>query len=469
MHILADDTPPTHDDFDRVFNRELVTLVVPIALQNLVSAAVITADVVLLGMIHQAAMSAVSLAGLVTFVLTLFYFALATGAGILAAQYWGKQDVKAIQSIFNIAGLFSVGISLVFFAASMLFPAGLMRLFTNDAELIRYGAIFLQAVSFSYLAMGLSQMYLSIAKSMEDARLSAVISSSALVLTIAFDALVVFVLFPGRPVEAVAGVAVATVVARFIELALCLAHAATQGRVRFRLPGRGFIEPTLLGDFWRYTLPVLANYLVWGGALTATGMIIGHVSADMVAANSIASAVKNLAVVLCAGIAGGGAVLVGKYLGSGDKALARRAGDRINKYALLFGVLAGATILLLKPVVFQLVNLSADALSYLDGMLNICAYYCVGKSVNSTNIGGIFPAGGDPKFGFWADTVVMWGIILPLSYLGAFVWHLHPVLLYVVISLDEVIKLPLALIRYRQYRWLNNITRELAQAGAPPA
>lgn len=448
--------------FDYKLNRDLVTLVVPIALQNLISAAVITADVVMLGTINQSAMSAVSLAGMVTFVLSLFYFALATGAGILTAQYWGKKDIRAIQYVFNIASTFSVVISMLFFALSLAFPMSLMRLFTNDAELISYGAIFLQGVAYSYLAMGFSQMYLGVVKSMENARLSAAISSLALVLTIAFNALCVFVLFPGEPEKAVAAVAVSTVLARFIELGLCLAHSLARGPIRFRWPGRDFLEHGLLRDFLTYTLPVQANYLVWGGALTATGMIIGHVSGDMVAANSIASAVKNLAVVLCAGIAGGGAVLVGKYLGSGDRALARRAGDRINVYALVFGALAGVAILLVKPIVFAFVNLSPDASAYLDGMLNVCAYYCIGKSVNSTNIGGIFPAGGDPKFGFWADTLVMWGIVLPLSYLSAFVWHIHPVLVYVVISLDEIIKLPAALLRYRQYRWLNNITRELA-------
>jgi Na+-driven multidrug efflux pump len=184
----------------------------------------------------------------------------------------------------------------------------------------------------------------------------------------------------------------------------------------------------------------------------------------MVAANSIASAVKNLAIVLCGGIAGGGAVLIGKYLGNNDTEMAKRAGNRINLYALIFGVLAGVTVLLMKPLVFRMVDLNTSAHGYLDGMLYVCAYYCIGKSINSTIIGGVFPAGGDPKFGFWMDTIVMWGIILPLSYVSAFVWHIHPVLLYVVISLDEVIKLPAAIIRYRQYKWLKNITRETAFA-----
>lgn len=451
-----------YEDFERTFNRALLTLVIPIALQNLISAAAITADVLMLGIVSQSAMAAVSLAGQITFVLTLFYLGLATGAGILTAQYWGKKDVKAIQSILNIACMFSVGISLLFFGASWGFPEWLMQIFTNDKELIGYGTKFLQVVSFSYLAMSFSQMYLSVLKSMEIARLSAGISSMCLVLNIALNALCIFVLFPGRPEAAITGVAFATVLARFIELGCCIVHSTTSVYTQFRLPAFDYIERNLIKDYLKYTTPIQANYVVWGGALTATVTIIGHVNADMVAANSVAAVVKNLAVVLCVGISSGGAVLIGKYLGSGNPQIAKRAGDRINLYALLFGALAGITILLLKPLIFLLVDLTPTAHEYLDGMLYICAYYCIGKALNSTNIGGIFCAGGDTKFGFLCDTLVMWGIILPLSYACAFVWHLHPIVLYAVISLDEIIKLPVALIRYRQYKWLNQLTRDFA-------
>lgn len=450
------------DDFVRTFNRALITLVIPIALQNLISATVISADTVMLGLISQSAMAAVSLAGQVTFVLTLFYLGLATGASILTAQYWGRKDIRAIQWVLNNACIFSVGVSVLFFVLSWCFPDVLMRIFTDDNTLIHYGTQFLRVISFSYLAMGFSQMYLGVIRSMENARLSAWISSISLLLNIALDALCIFVLFPGMPEKAITGVAFSTVCARFIELACCFVHSITRGQVRFRWPGRNYLELNLLKDYLKYTIPVQANYLVWGGALAATTTIIGHVNADMVAANSIAAVVKNLAIVFCVGIASGGSVLIGKYLGQGDKERAKKAGNRINRYALVFGVLAGVTILLIKPLVFQLVDLSSAAHHYLDGMLYICAYYCIGKSLNSTNIGGIFCAGGDAKFGFWCDCVVMWAVILPLSYLSAFVWHLEPVLLYVVISLDEIVKLPIALVRYRQYKWLNNLTRDFA-------
>lgn len=129
--------------FNRYFRRELMTLVLPIALQNLISATAVSADIIMLGFIGQSAMSAVSLAGQITFVLTLFYMGLSTGAGILTAQYWGKKDIQAIQHVLSISCMFSIGISVFFFVFSLLFPDMLMGFFTDDEELIRYGARFL--------------------------------------------------------------------------------------------------------------------------------------------------------------------------------------------------------------------------------------------------------------------------------------------------------------------------------------
>ncbi|OMD39415.1 MATE family efflux transporter [Paenibacillus borealis] len=338
-----------------------------------------------------------------------------------------------------------------------------MHFFTQDEELIRYGANFLHTISFSYLAMGFTQMFLGVIRSMEKAKLSALISSSGLLLNILLNALCVFVLYPNMPEKAITAVALATVVARFFELGWCYIYSITRGAVRFQLPKRDDAQRKLLKDYMRYTTPVQGNYIVWGGALTATAAIIGHVNADMVAANSVASVVKNLAVVLCGGIATGGSVLVGKYLGNNEIEMAKKAGGRMIWYALIFGALSGVLILLMKPLVFYAVDLNQNAQEYLHGMLYICIYYCIAKSMNATTIAGLFVAGGDSKFGFWCDTIVMWGIILPLSYISAFVWHLPPIALYAVFSLDEVVKMPAALIRYRRFKWLKNITRNFTE------
>jgi len=160
--------------FDHSFRRALIALVVPITLQNLISAAVNSVDIIMLAAINQSVMSAISLAGQITFVLMLFYFGLSAGAGILTAQYWGKKDMAAIRHVLSIACMFSAIISFIFFMVSICFPSLLISIFTNDAELIAYGTKYQQVLSFSYLAMGLSQMYLSVVKSTEKVRFCAI-------------------------------------------------------------------------------------------------------------------------------------------------------------------------------------------------------------------------------------------------------------------------------------------------------
>ena len=455
-----DKTSSSDLSFNINFRRSLVALVIPIALQNFISALVNSADIIMLGSVNQSAISAVSLAGQISFVAMLFYNGLAIGVGILIAQYWGKKDMATIKRILNIACMFSATVSFLFFIASIGFPAYLMRIFTSDDELIKYGALYQRRISFTYLAMSLSQMYLSMVKSMEKARWGAIVSSASLLVNIVLNAFSIFILFPGMPEKAILGVATATVIARLVELSCCIVHSLKKGNIRFSLPVYDKVQKLLLYDYLRYASPALANYVVYGGALAASVAIIGHTSSDMVAANAVVMVVRNLAIVLCGGIGGGGSIIVGKYLGSNDIQSAKKCGIRIYIYVLVFGILAALSILLLKPLILSLVDLNSTALTYLDLMLNICAVYCIGKSLNSTIIGGIFAAGGDAKFGFWCDVIVMWVIIIPLAYLCAFVWRVSPMILYLVICSDEFFKIPVAIIRFRQYRWLKNITRD---------
>jgi Na+-driven multidrug efflux pump len=351
---------------------------------------------------------------------------------------------------------------LLFFFAALFLPESLMRILTDNEEIISLGARYLRILSVSYLFMSVSQIYLAVIRSMERAKLSATISSISLLFDTAITALVVFVLFPHDPVKAVSGVAVSTMLSRALELTLCMVHSMAKGKVKLHLAQLFHFDRSLFWDFAKYTAPVQSNYLVWGGALTATAAIIGHVSNDMVAANSVASGVKNLVLVLCAGISQGGGVLIGKALGEGRVEDAKRDGGKVVRWALVLGIVAGGLILLGRPLALSMTSLTEEARSILDGMLYICSFYCVGKSLNSTVIAGIFCAGGDSKFGFLCDTIVMWGVIIPAGFICAFVLKLPPVMLYAVLCLDEFLKIPFMAIHYCKYKWLKNITRENA-------
>lgn len=443
----------------RAFYTQLRSLLLPIAFQQFMLAAVGASDAVMLGLLSQEAMAAVSLATQVQFVFSLYLATMTIGTGMFAAQYWGRRDHRAVERILAMVLLFTLPVSMAFSLGTALVPEKIMGLFTPDPLLIAHGAEYLRMVSPSYLLCGISQIYLCVMKNCGRASVSSLISSASVLLNIISNAVLIFGLL-GLPEMGIAGAAAATVLARLAELVWAWWDSAPEGRVKLRMAHLLHPEKALCADFWKYVMPVLGNEIVWGVGLTMGSVIMGHLGSDAVAANSIATIVKNLLICFCIGLGSGGGVLVGNELGAGNLDRARICGDRIAGLSILFGAATGAVLLLLSPMIVHLAGLSAQAKGYLKWMLVICAYYCIGKSVNSTTIGGIFCAGGDSRFGFLCDAVTLWLITVPLGLCAAFMWKLPVVAVYFILNLDEIIKLPAVFKHYRQYKWVKNITRE---------
>lgn len=442
------------------FSRSLLKLALPLALQSLLSAAVNYADVWILSAVHQTALAAVSLANQITFVLTLFYLGISGGLTILSAQYWGRSKTDVIEKILGSCVRMSLLISSVFCLLMLIFPRALMRLFTPDETLVIYGANYLRVLAAGCLLTAFSQMFLACLKSIERTKAAAFISSACLTANIVLDAFFIFVVFKGSVSRCIIGVAAATVLARGLECALSAIWLNKKSplrlKIRYILQTEKWLSRDLTACTWRVSL----NYLVWGGALTAISAIIGHISSAMVSAYAVATSVRNLATVACTGLASGGSILLGKHLGAGKLALARTDGLKLRRLALLLGVGAGLILLLIRPICLAAVRLDKDAMTLLDQMLVICSVWCVGKSFNSTLVGGVFCAGGDTGFGLICDTVAMWGVVLPLGVLSAFVWHLSPIVVFLILSMDEFIKMPFVALRYRQYAWVKDLTHQ---------
>lgn len=441
------------------FFHKLITLVLPITFQQLMLAVVSASDALMLGSLEQDALSAVSLAGQMTFVFNLFPAAMTIGFSLLAAQYWGKGDKKTVESLFAYVLKFSAGVSLAFTLATLLLPEPLMRIFTADPVLIQGGAVYLRVVAASYLLTGISQIYLCLLKNTGHAIKSTVISSVCVVLNIALNALFIFGLW-GFPALGIAGAALATTLSRLVELLWCVAETLPQKRLKFRLRYFLHTERFLQKDFWKYTLPVLGNELVWGGAFTMYSVIMGHLGSDAVAANSIASIVKNLIACFCTGLASGGGIMVGNELGRGQLSQAKETGARLCKLALIAGGVTGLLIVALTPLVLRSVTLSDQAEEYLKWMLYTCSYYMVGKSINMTTVAGIFCAGGDSRFGLKCDAVTMWLICVPAGFIAAFALKWPVIVVYCILNLDEIVKLPAVYRNYKKYKWVKDLTKK---------
>ena len=439
------------------FTKKLLTLVFPIAFQQFMLALVSASDALMLGMLTQDSLSAVSLASQVTFVENLFLMAMTIGLSMFAAQYWGKGDKGAVERIFAYVMKVTAVVSFLFFLAGMCIPRALMRIFTNELPLIEGGRVYLRTVSPAFLLTGISQIYLCILKNTGKAAKSSVISSVSVMVNIILNAILIFGWF-GLPQMGIVGAALATVIARAIEMAWCIFETVKKDGAKLRVCHIVHNDKLLRHEFWKYSSPVLGNEIVWGVGFTMYSVIMGHLGSDAVAANSIANIVKNLVACFCLGLGSGGGIMVGNELGAGRLDKAKEYGDRLCRLSILCGVASGIVLLALSPLILAVTDLSITANTYLKWMLVMCSYYMVGKSVNGTTIAGIFCAGGDSKFGFLCDTVTMWCITVPLGLLTAFMLKLPVLAVYFIVNLDEIVKLPAVYRHYKKYKWVKDLT-----------
>lgn len=443
------------------FYRQIWKLVLPILIQNLLSAAVNSSDVVMLNYVSQSAISAVSLASQYAGILFSVYYGLGTGATMLCAQYYGKRDMRAVEVVQGIALRFSLVFSLAFSLCAALIPETMMKLYTDDAELIALGASYLRILSISYFCWGIIEVYLSVLRSVERVAICTALNTMAFALNIFLNAVFIFGLF-GAPKLGVVGVAIATSASRVIELIGCFIVSATSKDVKLRLSDIFTKNKVLFRDFVRLSLPALGNDIVWGTAFSMYSVIIGHMGTDAVAANSFVIVVRNLGTIFCFGVASAGGILLGKIIGENQLEAAREGAKKVMKLTIISAIVGGLIVLASMPIVlkFASASLSATAMHYLKWMLLINTYYISGTAVNTSLIAGIFRAGGDSRFGFICDTIDMWVYAVPLGFIAAFWLDLPVLVVYFLLCTDEFVKWPWVIRHYKSGKWLNNITRD---------
>ncbi|MBR5839969.1 MAG: MATE family efflux transporter [Victivallales bacterium] len=443
---------------DRPFYRKLVAIMAPIALQNLMLAMVAAADTVMLGRVDQNAMAAVSLATQIQFVQNMILGVVASVIGILGAQYWGKGDKVVLGKLFGMGIRHCVVISVAFFIGCVFFPRYLMRLFANDERLITIGVKYLKIAGWSYLLTGVSQCYMAIMKVSEHVPRTAWISSVTVVINIILNSVFIFGLF-GVPAYGAEGAAIATLIARVIEVLWCVISSYQNSFIRLELHNLFSFERLLAKDYWHCALPLLGAYLFWGVGFTSYTAIIGQLGPDAAASNAIAAGVRDLMCCLCNGLCTAGGILIGNELGAGRLEQGRKYGDRLAILSYIIGFFCTFVILAIIPVVKHYMKLTDKAQGYLVGMFVILSIYMIGRCVNTIIINGIFSAGGDTMFDFYSLAVCMWGLAVPCALISAFWLHWHVLIVYSCTCLDEVGKIPWVMHHYRKYKWVKNLTR----------
>ncbi len=441
------------------FYKELFSLAIPIGMQNLLVALIGASDALMLGRLTQDAVSAVSLANQIAFIMSLFSGAVVGGGGALIAQYWGKGDWTMVKNLFCMLIKWAFGISFVFFALAMFAPELLMRIYTPDAALIKIGASYLRAVSLSYLFTGVTQCYYLIMKLEGKAPKSVLISVVTLITDVVLDFFLIYG-FAGVPKLGANGSAYSTVVVELVALIWCIAESHRGESIRPDLQGFQWFSIDITKDLFKIALPMLGSSLAWGFGFSMHSLIMGHRGSDATAAASIASVAQELITCVCKGISVGAGIMVGKLLGQNLFDKAKEYGKKFCHISIWAGIIHMALLCILGPIVAEFFVLSETAKHYLVIMLVFSAFYVFAYSINTVIVCGIFPAGGDAGYDALSVFFASWCFALPLALLGTFVFHWPVIVVYILMCADEIVKIPWLYPRYKKYLWLNNLTRE---------
>ena len=438
-----------------------MALVIPMALQNLINTGVSACDVFMLGKVGETALSASSLARQVQYIMSLFLFGLTSGATVLTAQYWGKGDKKTIERILAMGMCMAVAVTAIFTLVSLLMPETLIRIFTNESEVIREGVKYLRIVAFSYIAIGITDVYLYIMRSVERIKVATAVYLSSLICNVILNAVFIFGMF-GCPAMGIRGAALATLLARILELILVIGYAKIYNReILFRMKYFFHMDSGLLKDFLVCAVPVILNEVLWGIANSASTAILGHMGSAAVAANSVAQVTKEMSMVVSFGISNAAAIYLGKTIGEKKYQHARAYAERFVKLSILLGIGSAVIILLSSQMIIMVMAMTPLTKDYLRFMMCVMAYYAVAQTLDETVIVGIFRSGGDSRFGLIIDLTAMWGCSVLLGAAAAFVFHCSVPVVYALLMSDELVKIPIIWGRYKNCSWIRNITREI--------
>lgn len=436
-------------------------LAFPIMIQNLISTLVNSADTIMLGYVSQTAMAASSLANQYTFVLFCFYYGLGIGTSVLCAQYFGKGDKQTVERIIGLAARVAILISLLFFVFSFFAPEAIMKIFTDSPQTIKEGVAYLKVLSFSFVFMGFSQVFVSALRSVGKIVFPSALYVVSLLVNVLMNAAFIFGLF-GLPRLGVVGVALGTVSARAVEVILCFVYSAAGKDIKFRLKNLFRRSGVLFKDFLKISAPSVVNDLMWGMAATTCTAILGHIGDDMVAANAVAVMVVNMGAIVCRGFSNATTIIVSQTLGENRMEDTKVYAKRILWLTVIVSLLGCCVILAIRPFMVQFYRdkLTETAIYYLGIIMIMTTWRLVGEGINTCLICGCFRGGGDAKFGMVVDTVFMWGVSVPLMAIAAYVLKLPPVWVYFVMTLDEFEKMPVVFAHYFKFKWMKNITRD---------
>lgn len=441
------------------FYKKLLAITIPITVQNMICYSVNMMDTLMIGSLGEEVLSAANLAGQIFFMYSLLMGGLASGAGVLCSQYYGKKDIEKLRIIIMMLLKIAVSIGMIFVLGLLIFPKQIMWCFTPEKTVIAQGVAYLRTIAVSYLFYSVTTSILIALRSVQDVTLSIRIYVVSLMVNVFFNYVFIFGHF-GAPKLGIVGAALGTVIARGSEVLFVLYYIYAKEKVlKLRITMLKFYNKELFVDLLKYGLPVTAGEFLWGFGVTIHSIILGHMGAAAVAANGICNVMHQFVLSLVQGMGSASSVIMGNYVGAGKYDYAKKISKILIKLYAVCGITTAMFMLVIMEPFFSFYHLKAETLELARRFMFVYAVITVFRSVVSPIISGIFWGSGDTVFATKIDMGFLWALV-PAGFIAAFVFHLDPALVLLIMRLESPFKMVVALWRLQGDKWIQPVVRE---------
>ena len=449
---------------DKAFYKSVFRLLIPFATMSAMSLILNFCDVFMLGKLgeaSEAAISAASIANRPFFLFSMVMFGSTSGAMVLASQYWGKKELRTINSIAGTTLIFLLAVCAVFLTVCYSFSHQLMRLLSNDQTVIELAVIYLRIILISFIPSTLTGVFSGILRTTENVKIPLIANSIAIGTNILLNYLLIFGNF-GFPELGIQGAALGTLIARIVELCIILVYIIFfEKTVQFTLRKIFHIPVVIVKDFFKYSIPVILNEAVWGFGVTIHAGIIGQISKEQYAAYTISNMVEQISVLTMIGFSSSACILIGKAIGAGeDKDTVAQYARTFQGLAGIFAFLAALTVLCIRIPVINIFDIGDETKYYAERLLLVVSAMVLIKTFNCVSVVGIFRGGGDTRTGMIIDLLAMYSVGIPLGAMAKFIFNLDVPFVYMFLVCDELVKLPIFFTRIKSRKWIKNITRD---------
>jgi putative MATE family efflux protein len=444
---------------DREYYRRLIKVGLPITLQQLIMSSLNMVGVVMIGQLGAAPVAAVGLANQIFFLLTLMLFGITSGSAMFTAQLWGKRDIRNIHKVLGLALTLGLIVATFFLIIAEFFPEQALSIYSKDPVVIALGSDYLRIIGFSFILYSISFCFSAVLRSTGDVQTPLIVTMTALSINTLLSYSLIFGKF-GFPALGVQGAAIAVITSRVVECAgiLFLTY-------RKKSPAAGRLKELFSYNLvfarrvLKPVLPVVANEILWSLGITAYSVVYARMGTNEIAAMNIVASIEQMAFVIFQGIGHACAILVGNRIGAGDEEQAFRYAGRSLSLGILGGVLIGSVILASRELVLSLYNVPPTVIDYAYHVLAIVGLLLWLRASNMILFIGIFRSGGDTRFAFLLDGIIIWVVGVPLAFTGAFIFHLPVYWVYLLVMSEEITKWLLGVYRFFSRKWIHNLAQ----------